>query len=122
MALPEKLGNQKFKTLGEVGYGQPFRKSEGGCWDVAYQGGTASTLPVPPDYLKVAGGCTAPTAIFYAYPGTGPIITDDAINDAMYRLLNGTLDNSTPTAGRINLVYNGQSLWGPLKMRLVVWA
>jgi len=116
------------RTLGEVTYGVAFRRSEGACWTIRHLGGTVANLPVPSEYK--GGVCTAPD---YTYqPGSGPVITDDAQVDAMYRLLNGTLD---PTgSGTINVTYNDnmsfqtegaigvQTLWGPLQMRLIVWS
>ena len=93
-------------------------------------GGTTPFLPVPPDFK--GGDCLA-LADQYQYPPTiVPFGTDDAIDDAMYRLLSQPLDPQGE--GAINLSYNAnmtfqadgkigiQTLWGPVKMRLVIWS
>jgi hypothetical protein len=125
------------RTIGEVGYGNSFRNSDGGCWSVEYYTfpGTATTpapLPVPPDYT-----CSPlpPPPQPFTYPiSATPFVTDDAINDAMYRLLSGPLSDDGDPTKPMNVTYNTnmtfeaegkigvQTLWGPVKMRLIIWS
>jgi hypothetical protein len=90
---------------------------------------------VPPEFNY--GSCSGTTVNQYTnnpsdydHPST-----DDAIDDAVYRLLNETLDTAIPKGILDDWVeYNGnmtfdaegrigvQALWGPLQMRLIVWA
>jgi hypothetical protein len=114
-------------TLAEVAYGSSFRKSDGGCWRVHYiGGGITGNQPIPSGHV-----CTGTD---YEYrPGFTMPPTDDAVNDAVYRLLNETLD-TTPRNGEMDLIFNQnrtfqaagrigvQTLWGPMRMRLVVWS
>ncbi len=117
------------RVIAEVGYGDSFKKAGGGCWDVRYNPGSPTftgLFEVPPEL----GSCPET----YVYDNTfTPIVTESAVNDAMARLLNGTLDTDEDgtceftefnenytfkTDGDIGV----QTLWGPLKMRLVVWS
>ncbi|MFH1054840.1 MAG: hypothetical protein V1744_01965 [Candidatus Altiarchaeota archaeon] len=127
-----KLTFTKLNTLGEVTYGTPFRNSEGGCWMIQYKKDPETytpILPVPADYH--GGVCDMPDYVYKEK--SGPITTDDAVDDAVYRLLNGTLDTNGDgimdleykrdkmefqTEGKIGV----QTLWGPIQMRLVVWS
>ncbi|MBD3387387.1 MAG: hypothetical protein GF416_00350 [Candidatus Altiarchaeales archaeon] len=126
------------RSIAEVGYGQPFRRGGGGCWRVEHsppgggefvpEGGVA--FPVPEDYD--GADCNAEVEHLYSKLDTSPPNTDDAVDDAMYRLLNNTLDvnedgildiainenMSFQSEGRIGV----QTLWGPVQMRLVVWS
>lgn len=120
------------RTLGEVGYGNPYRKSQGDCWDIEGKNGEIFRIPIPPTY----GGGVCTSAQIYTTSSHSKPQTDDAMIDAVYRLLNETdknqdgkldsLDNIQGDPG--NMSYNAegkigvQSLWGPVKMRLVVWA
>lgn len=119
----------KATVLAEVGYGMPFRTSEGGCWKIQYPGGFTGNLSVPPEYK--GGNCVF--ADYFYRLGSGPITTEDAVDDAVYRLLNGTLDVAGD--GIIDIPYHPenmsfeaegqigtQSMWGPVQMRLVVWS
>jgi hypothetical protein len=125
------------RTISEVGYGNSFRKSEGGCWTITYEDTTnypggpphqTGILPVPQDY-----SCGVSQDYTYDPASTDlPTATDDAIDDSMLRLLNGTLDQEHKLFA--NLTYNTnmtfhtegkigvQTLWGPVKMRLVIWS
>ncbi|MFH0861735.1 MAG: hypothetical protein V1875_01780 [Candidatus Altiarchaeota archaeon] len=120
-------------NLGEVGYGSPFRKSEGGCWEIEGPSGIFM-VPIPSDY---DGGSCSAAEYSYTRAANARAVTDDAVVDATYRLLNESLDTqpshgrldgadgfagdpaamSFRTEGRIGV----QSLWGPVRMRLVVW-
>ena len=117
----------KLRNVGEVGYGNSFRKSFGGCWKIQHAGGTISDLPIP---ANQPGGCL--DSFEYSLGINSPPATEDAVNDAVYRLLK-ELDNSEPTgvidfpinqnmsfqvAGKIGV----QTLWGPARMRLIVWS
>jgi hypothetical protein len=122
--------------LGSIDYGLPYRKAEGGCWRIKYAGASSSGqtdyIAIPSGYSS--GDCTtAPPTYKYDYPvATQPFSTDDAIDDAVFRLLNQSLD--TDKDGRINVDYNlnmsfdadgkmgVQSMWGPVQMRLIVWS
>jgi len=121
-------------VLGEVDYGMPFRRSEGGCWNIQYSGPTESgqtgLIPIPPTY----NGGVCSTSDFEYPVSNPPFVTDDAVDDAVYRLLNQTLDTDSPKDGRINVDYSEnmsfesegkmgvQSMWGPVQMRLIVWS
>lgn len=121
------------RTVGEVSYGDSYRAGEGGCWviqtgiaPVTYTGSVG--IPIPPGY---EGDCDSSWHQYITSDHVPPN-SDDAIDHAVYRLLNETLDanrngiieevgyneNMTFDAeGKIGV----QTLWGPVRMRLVVW-
>ncbi len=123
---------RKSTVLAEVGYGESFRRNRGACWEVQHLGGITSPVPVPQSYS--GGVCMLPDYTYSTgFDPTSVEATTDASIDAMYRLLNGTLDAGGD--GEIDLLYNDenmsfnvesslgvQSMWGPMKVRLVVWA
>jgi hypothetical protein len=125
------------RLLTEVGYGGSYRWSEGGCWMIDYMDGaivaTTPLIPIPSDYN--GGDCTGMPQYNYRLGNYDHPATEDALVDAVYRLLNETLDVIPPkgvvdawvgynenmtfkTEGRIGV----QSMWGPLQMRLIVWS
>jgi hypothetical protein len=127
-----KLIYESDMTLAEVGYGTSFRKSQGGCWEIDGFSGPL-TVPIPPEYN--GGNCLGPDYTYKFGPHPPPK-TDDAIVDATYRLLNDTLDTNqngrldpgdgfpdpAGMAFRADGKIGVQSIWGPVKMRLIVWA
>lgn len=117
------------RVIGEVGYGDSFRTPGGGCWNISYNPGSpryTGEVRVP----QSIGSCPE----MFTYDGDfTPLVTDSAINDAMQRLLNGTLDSDqdgicdfTDYNENYTFRHEGdigvQTLWGPLKMRLVIWS
>jgi hypothetical protein len=115
------------RILGAVPYYSSFRRSEGGCWEIQDSNNVRHLVPVPPSRV-----CATADFAYNSSNHTAPV-TDDAVNNAVFRLLNETLDVS-PRDGRIDMNYTinmsidaegkigVQSLWGPLEIRLVVWS
>jgi len=122
------------RLISDVGYGMSYRWSEGGCWRIDYTSGaglaTTPELPVPPQYK--GGDCSAEPILEYRLSSHDNPATDDAIDDAVYRLLDEKLDSDQD--GVIDVEYNEnmtfnaegrigvQRMWGPIQMRLIVWA
>jgi hypothetical protein len=127
---------QRSRILESVGYGDSFRKSDGGCWDISFHDGvgedTLEDVLIPSFW---PGDC-GEEKYTYAGPTPEPPITDDAVDNAVYRLLNkvdvdadGVIevvddsfviddpDTQLEVEGEIGV----QNLWGPLKVRLIVW-
>ena len=133
-------------TIAEVPYGSRFRLSEGGNWTVgyicngtAYGGGLYASFLVPED-CKIR--CD-PITYLHGIPPSGRD-EHDAIDDAMYRLLDQELD-TTPKDNfieKLDIDDDGvpetcfdpehmwfdakdeigiQSLWGPETAKLIVW-
>jgi hypothetical protein len=127
-----KFTYERAQTLGEVTFGDSFRSSKGACWDVTFlkSGTVRKTIPVPPSYNL--GNCaTAPKTLNFnsANPCNAPL-TDDAIDDAAYRLFK-SMENAACTVkadynGNISVQADGeigvQTMWGPVGMRLIVWS
>ncbi len=121
------------KSIRNVSYGNGFRYSRGGCWEIEYEtvsGRKTMNVSVPPGH-----DCSNPlkyTGVEHGYQET-----DDAINDAMYRLLNETMDaDGNGVVDKItqdeyfnpeSMVFNAdgsigiKSLWGPSLFKLIVW-
>jgi hypothetical protein len=123
-----KISFAKFRIVNQTGYGNSFREQGDGCWGVTDPSGLYGSLfPVPKDR---PGLCAASTETYP--PAAVPYTTDGALNDAMYRLLNNSLD--LDNSGAIDIALNDnmsfetegqigvQTLWGPVQMRLVVWS
>ena len=142
-------------TIAEVPYGRRLRFSEGGNWTVRYDNCTLgaygadigyATYLVPPD-ADCGSLCFNITYLPLHPPGNPPdnsLDAHDAIDDAMYRLLDLKLDVS-PKDGvieRLDVDRDGtpetcfdpehmwfeakdelgiQSLWGPESAKLIVW-
>lgn len=88
------------KTYESVTYGNSFRFSLGANWTFDYSGmGTAEDICIPPD-------CSGDDE--HTYDGS-PIETDDALDDAMYRLLD-KLDTDTPNDGEIDLPFDSDNM------------
>ncbi|MBU0761745.1 MAG: hypothetical protein KKD39_01865 [Candidatus Altiarchaeota archaeon] len=126
------LTYRRTEVLGAVGYGNSFRTNHGACWKIAHLGGETPILPLPRTH---SGGVCLAEDYFYSdsFDPSQVVNTPDASIDAVYRLLNGTLDSDRD--GIIDIYYNAenmtfkssaelgiQSMWGPTKMRLVVWS
>jgi hypothetical protein len=106
-----------------VGYGDVFRRSEGCNWIIGFSDGTNLTEKIPSIYNGTQG-CTY-------IPGNISYDMDDAIDDSVYRLLT-KLDLEDD--GEVDVVFDPnnvdfdlgraggvQSLWGPVKFKLIVW-
>ncbi len=111
------------KMGGSVSYGGVFEEAEGCNWTVEFEDGSSMSGPIPSDYSGSRKCNYTSSDISYN--------TDDAVADALYRLLprldldsDGMLDiKFSPDqmvfdTGRIGGV---RSLWGPAQLKLVVW-
>jgi hypothetical protein len=130
-------------TIADVPYGARFRFSEGGNWTVRYDlevGGVGrASYFVPPE-------CNYRCQDILYESGVPPSGADalDAVDDAMYRLLDQKLDVNPKDSSieKLDVDHNGvpdtyfdpdhmwfdaedrlgvQSLWGPTVFKLVVW-
>lgn len=122
-----KVTFSRSTLVSEVAYGEPHRFSDGGCWRIQY--GREPDLFTPDTPIPQGYSCDGVHQ--YTFESHSHPNTDDAVDDAVYRLLNETLDldgdgvmdipyrdNMTFDAeGRIGV----QTLWGPMEMRLIVW-
>jgi len=123
------VGFQSIKILYNVSYGQAFKLSEGCRWTIPYliSPNTYTYISnIPPSYV-------GPNVCSYAL--NTPPTTKDALNDAIFRLLNQTMDTS-PKDGvvdnsvnfnAVNMSFQThgmigvQSLWGPAILKVIVW-
>ena len=110
-----------FNTLAD--YGNVYRKSDGCNWSIMFSDNTIINKPVP-DGVEHTKSCSYNnTNITYDL--------DDSLDDAVYRLLK-KLD--VDDDGRVDVslneddisfegTYTGsvRSLWGPLKVKLILW-
>ncbi|MFH1404121.1 MAG: hypothetical protein ABIH11_07625 [Candidatus Altiarchaeota archaeon] len=110
--------------IANVSYGENFRNARGDCWYIQDPAKT-ELYKIPPD-VQCSINHPKFTSAVHTYPGSY-----DAIDDAVWRLLNETMDEdnnwivdhtinnnmSIQAQGLIGV----QSLWGPAKMRLIVW-
>jgi hypothetical protein len=91
-------------------------------------------MPIPGTYH---GGVCDASATTYTYDRPVNFQTNPAANDAsadaVYRLLNESLDQAPPRgivdtlldsnkSVQVEGKISAQTLWGPVKMRLVVWS
>lgn len=116
---------EKSTLLRSVGYGRGFRKSDGCRWTIDFTNGNI--------VQGVPYGYSGPDACLYIDGNHNPPADrEDATDDAVYRLLNETLDLNrdgkvdVETHGRYRVMSEGdmqvQNMWGPVSMRLIVWA
>jgi len=111
------------KLQGSSRYGDVFAKEEGCNWFIVFEDGTNISVAIPADYDDGDQCAYSPGNITYD--------EGDAIDDAVYRML-ANLD--TDEDGRVDIKFDAQqvnvesssslgirSLWGPAKIRLVVW-
>lgn len=120
----------KTYTIANVSYGNSFKTVNGSCWNIDYEGGASSEyVCIPPGYMGT--DIHNYTSSNYTNPES-----DDAIDDAMYRLLD-KLDTD-PNDGVINLIdgkeFNStkmkfeaanvsvKTLWGPATVKLIIWS
>jgi hypothetical protein len=111
------------KMSGSTSYGGVFPKSEGCNWDIEFEDGSTSYGPIPSSY-------TGSSECSYTL-GNISQPTQDAANDAIYRLLlrldlddDGQIDiKFDPNQVDFDLSQVGgvRSLWGPAQLKLVVW-
>ena len=114
------------RLSGRVSYGDVFPDKNGCKWTIEFFGGTTQNETIPSTY-------TGNKTCFYTASNhaRGTNITNDAINDAIYRLLDG-LDATND--GVVDVKFNPtmvefafsqaggvRSLWGPINIKLVVW-
>jgi hypothetical protein len=107
-----------------IGYGGVYLKSEGCKWDIEFEDGSLmNDTKIPSTYTGNAS-CSYTSALRGGYE-------NDAVNDAVYRLLYGLdLDKN----GRVDIVFDPsavefqttstggvRSLWGPVAIKLIVW-
>jgi len=106
-----------------IEYGDVFARQDGCVWVIEFEDGTNITKTVP------EGSVTSKTCLYTQ--GNISYGTDDSIDDAVYRLLmqldwdhdgmvNVILDPDEITfdLGRAGGV---QSLWGPIRVKLILW-
>ncbi|MFC2162406.1 hypothetical protein ACFLRF_01880 [Candidatus Altiarchaeota archaeon] len=109
--------------LANVSYGNSFRTARGDCWSIEDLSGiNVHHIPDP-------AGCLNNPQFTQAIHL--PPASQDAIDDAVWRLLDEELDNNDDYRVDLQLSDNKsiqskgllgvQSLWGPSEMRLVVW-
>jgi len=118
------------QVLANVSYGDNFRRSEGWCWgitDVNNNNHWGICVPIGRPMVPLI------QEHFYTPVGTSHPNTNDAIDDAVYRLLNESLDKNQD--GKVDIAYDMsqmniqaegkigvQNMWGPLGLRLIVWS
>ena len=112
------------KVLYNVTYSMPFKLSSGCTWRIQHQDGV-SIISIPASYSGTS--LCQYTASSYGPPGG-----EDALTDAVYRLLNQTMDVS-PKDGVVDITLDEemsfgthgkigvQSLWGPAIIKIVIW-
>jgi hypothetical protein len=109
--------------LANLSYGNSFREAVGDCWTI--EDIEKTVVYGIPEGVECSNNPMF-TQAAHSYPNTG-----DAIDDAVWRLLNQELDKngdwrvdfgiddnmSIQSKGLLGV----QSLWGPAEMRLIVW-
>jgi hypothetical protein len=119
-----RVNYQRSSVISNVTYGTAFKLSDGCEWYIRHQGGLL-TVRIPAYYTGSAKCYYTPTSLH-------PLGTKDAAVDAVYRLLNQTLDKNQDAI--IDLNYDSgtmefkthsmigiQSLWGPAIVKVIVW-
>jgi hypothetical protein len=107
-----------------VTYGEAFKMSNGCEWHVQHPGGL-SIARVPLTYSGL-------NTCYYTSSLSSLPKTEDALVDAVYRLVNQTLDSNQDGVLDISFnentmsfhsqgMINVQSLWGPAVIKLIVW-
>ncbi|HDH41350.1 MAG TPA: VWA domain-containing protein [Candidatus Altiarchaeales archaeon] len=107
-----------------TGYGDVYPSSEGCIWDIEFEDGSFMNDTAIPITYTGGNNCSYTSSMIGGYE-------DDAINDAIYRLLRGLdLDNNgrvdiifDPTAVEFKTASTGgvRSLWGPVVIKLIIW-
>ncbi|MFH0861855.1 MAG: vWA domain-containing protein [Candidatus Altiarchaeota archaeon] len=106
-----------------AGYGDVFQDNIGCNWTIQFEDDTSFTSPLPSSYNGSESCYFTNASIDYA--------DDDAMNDAIYRLL---VQLDLDRNGKVDLLFDPamiefelsqasgiQSLWGPAKFKLIVW-
>ena len=111
------------KMGGSTGYGGVFPVARGCNWEVEFEDGATSSLPIPSDYAG-AYNCTY-------LPGNISYSGDDTLADTAYRLFSildldddGRLDikfDANQTGLDTGSIGGVRSLWGPAQLKLVLW-
>ena len=114
------------RLSGRVSYGDVFPDKNGCNWTIEFFGGTILNQNIPSTY-------TGNKTCFYTSSnhGRGTNVSSDAVNDAIYRLLDG-LDAANdgvvdvrfdPSMVEFAFSQAGgvRSLWGPINVKLVIW-
>jgi len=111
------------KMSGSVGYGDVYTLAEGCNWDIDFEDGSSVQMPIPSSYTGSAS-CTYKS-------GNINVTEDDALNDAVYRVLqkldlddNGKLDilfDPNQVELDSSRVGGVRSLYGPVQFKLVLW-
>ncbi|RLI90807.1 MAG: hypothetical protein DRO95_05505 [Candidatus Altiarchaeales archaeon] len=110
------------KTM--IGYGEPAFTSEGCNWTVEFYDNTFATIPVPTDYTGGMLCNYTNSSIYYD--------NSSAVQDAAFRLFSqldimprdGRLDmklNPDSVVADARVVGGVRSLWGPVRIKLIVW-
>lgn len=107
-----------------VGYGEPALTSEGCNWTVEFYDNSTAIIPVPSDYSGGMKCNYTNSSIYYD--------NESAVQDAAFRLFS-QLD-VMPRDGRLEIKLNPdsvisdakvvggvRSLWGPVRIKLIVW-
>jgi len=120
---PDNRAILTIKMSGGVGYGDTFPKAEGCNWEIDFESAPSEIVKIPSSYNGTAS-CK------YKY-GDINVTSDDALNDAVYRVLqkldlddDGELDiKLDPNQMEIESSRIGgvRSLYGPVQFKLVVW-
>jgi len=111
-------------VLANVSYADSHRYSKGACWDI--QDPEKTEIYKIPENSNCIVTSQSFTSAMHIYPDT-----NDAIDDAVWRLLNQTLDQDEDwivdmainenMSIQTHSILGVQSLWGPSEMRLIVW-
>lgn len=121
----------EYTELKNISYADVHARNQGGCWRVEYGSGATTTL-----LFSVPGGMTCPQEEINNYTGEhhAPPNKSDAVVDAVYRLMNQTMDENQDgilqdfqplppdnQVIRADGEVKGQSLWGPIEVKLITW-
>ncbi len=115
----------KIKLSRLVGYGDVFSKSEGCNWTIDFEDGSTMHAPIPTSYNGTE------LCYYTSINSTGVYPPEDSYSDSVVRLLK-QLD--VDSDGRVDVVFDQsmiefefgrtggvQSLWGPIKAKLILW-
>lgn len=111
-----------------VGYGDVYARSEGCLWNITFSDSSTIQEKIPSTY-NGSKGCVYSPINFTL--GDGAYDGEDAVADAVHRLLT---DLDMEDDGMVDVVFDPsmvdfeltraggvQSLWGPVKFKLIIW-